>query len=81
MGLIKKVEENDPSTVRLWVAPVTGIILCADERFADNFGVTHAEVAGRAFSTLGPDIEALDRWAARVRMAFELAVQGSHHHR
>jgi hypothetical protein len=63
MGLIRVLQDTDPSVVRLWVAPSTGAILCADDRFADNFGIAHAEVAGRAFSTLGPDIEALERWA------------------
>lgn len=61
MGLIRTVEDTDPSRVRLWVAPVSGAILCADERFSDCFGVSHAEMAGRSFSTLGPDIEALDK--------------------
>ncbi|GBF97004.1 hypothetical protein Rsub_09801 [Raphidocelis subcapitata] len=61
MGAIRSAPDPDPSVVRLWAAPVTGTILCADERFADNFGVSHAEVAGRAFSTLGPDIAALER--------------------
>lgn len=60
MGLMRRAEEPDPSVVRLWVAPASGVILCADERFADNFGISHADVAGRAFSTLGPDMEALD---------------------
>ncbi|KAI8467685.1 MAG: hypothetical protein J3K34DRAFT_523567 [Monoraphidium minutum] len=61
MGVLHCAEESDPSVVRLWVTPGSGIILCADERFADNFGVSHADVAGRPFSTLGPDMEALNR--------------------
>jgi hypothetical protein len=61
MGLIKVLQDQDPAIVRLWVAPATGAILCADERFADNFGVTNLEIAGRPFSTLGPDIEALEK--------------------
>ena len=64
MGVMRRAEEPDPSVVRLWVTPASGLILCADERFADNFGVTNADIAGRAFSTLGLDMEVLDKWVS-----------------
>ena len=61
MGLVRHLEDQDRSCVRLWVAPISGIILCADERFGDNFGITSADIAGRPFSSLGPDMETLER--------------------
>lgn len=65
MGVARVAPSDDPNVVRLWVAPSSGAVLTADEAFADHFGINASELVGRNLSTLGPDIEALDRLVAR----------------
>lgn len=65
MGVVRPAACDDPNVVRLWVAPGSGVMLTADEAFADQFGVPAGELVGRSLSTLGPDIEALDRLVSR----------------
>jgi len=62
MGVVRPTRCEDASVVRLWVVPGTGVILAADESFADHFGVEAGQLVGRGVGMLGPDIEALDRW-------------------
>lgn len=61
LGLLRVERSEDASLVRVWVAPGSGLILTADESFADGFGVAAGELVGRGLSSLGPDIEKLDR--------------------
>ena len=53
------------SVVRLWVLPGTGMVLAADDTFSDHFGIASAELVGRSVSTLGPDIQAIERCEAQ----------------
>jgi hypothetical protein len=46
--------------LQVWATP-TGIVLCADERFRDWFGVPSKELVGRSISSLSTDIEGFDR--------------------
>jgi PAS domain-containing protein len=64
MGVVRPACPDEHGSVRVWVAPGSGVILTADETCADQFGITAAELVGRGLSTLGPDIEAIDKWAA-----------------
>jgi hypothetical protein len=50
--------------LQVWATP-TGIVLCADERFRDWFGVPSKELVGRSISSLSTDIEGFDRCALR----------------
>ena len=61
MGCVRPTHSADPLVVRMWVAPGSGFILTADEAFVDQFGVPAADLVGRPASTLGLDIEALEK--------------------
>jgi hypothetical protein len=63
MGVIRPSRNEGDGRVRVWVAPGSGLVLTADEAYADLFGFEAAELVGRCVSTLGPDIESLDRCA------------------
>lgn len=61
LGMVRTTKSDDESMVRVWVAPVSGLILTAEEQFADQFGVPAYELVGHGLASLGPDIEALDK--------------------
>ncbi len=61
MGVVRETVVEDKQLVKVWCT-TNGTILCADQRFSDWFGVPPAEIVGRSFSSLGADIEGLDRW-------------------
>jgi hypothetical protein len=47
--------------LQVWTTP-NGIVLCADDRFRDWFGLPSKELVGRSISSLSTDIEGFDRW-------------------
>jgi hypothetical protein len=56
--------------LQVWVTP-SGLVLCADERFRDWFGVPSKELVGRSISSLSTDIEGFDRcgcWGSGIRV-------------
>lgn len=61
MGVVRPPRARDATSVRVWATPGTGVILTADESFSDQFGVPAAELLGRSVSSLGPDIEVLNK--------------------
>ncbi|KAI8474715.1 MAG: hypothetical protein J3K34DRAFT_518018 [Monoraphidium minutum] len=66
LGVIRPSAAGANGAVRVWVAPGSGLILTADEAYAHEFGTPVSELAGRLASSLGPDIEALDRLVAEA---------------
>ena len=60
MGAIKFAVTEDPNVVKLWTT-TTGIIMCADQKFSDWFGVTPTDMLGRSFTSLGTEIEVLEK--------------------
>ena len=63
LGVLRTTNNDDANIVKLWATP-SGQILCADQRFSDWFGVTPADLVGKPFSSLGTDIEALEKCVA-----------------
>ena len=61
LGVVRPACAESQDIVRLWVAPSSGLILTADETCSDQFGLVAAELVGRCLSTLGPDIEVLEK--------------------
>ena len=60
LGVLRTTNNDDANLVKVWATP-SGQILCADQRFSDWFGVTPTDMVGKAFSSLGTDIEMLDK--------------------
>jgi hypothetical protein len=60
MGVIHKPEVTDTTAVKVWMT-MTGVVLCADELFNDAFGMEPATLVGRSFTSLGTDMEAIQR--------------------
>ena len=60
LGVIRKPQVQDMSTVRLFMT-TAGTILCADDHFYNTFGVDPLSLVGRSFSSLGTDMEALQK--------------------
>ncbi len=48
------------TAVHAWLSN-TGIILCAEQRVTDVIGITAQELVGRPLSSLGADMQALDK--------------------
>eukprot|EP00883_Tetradesmus_obliquus_P002715 jgi/Sobl393_1/12921/SZX78204.1 len=63
MGVLRNRVDDDPNIVRVWTTPA-GVVLCADERFRDWFGLPSGELVGRPVSGLSTDIEGFDRFIA-----------------
>ena len=63
LGVLRTTNTDDANRVKVWATP-SGQILCADQRFSDWFGVTPADLVGKPFSSLGTDIEALEKCVA-----------------
>jgi hypothetical protein len=60
MSVLRPATAPDPSLVKVWVT-TNGVVLCADERFRDWFGMNGRELVGRSISTLSTDIEGFDK--------------------
>jgi hypothetical protein len=60
MGAVKSAVSEDPNLVKLWTT-TTGIIMCADQKFSDWFGMTPTDMLGRSFTSLGSDMEILEK--------------------
>jgi hypothetical protein len=46
---------------KVWVAPGSGIVLCSDTNFADQFASDSCDMVGRTFASLGTDTVLLER--------------------
>jgi hypothetical protein len=66
MGVVRHAPRDDDGTVRLWVAPGSGLVLTADEAFSDAFGFNVHELVGRPLTSLGPDVDALEKYVVVV---------------
>jgi hypothetical protein len=60
MSVLRPATAPDPALVKVWVT-TGGVVLCADERFRDWFGLAGRELVGRAISSLCTDIEGFDK--------------------
>lgn len=56
MGVLRPAINNDPKLVKVYTT-VGGMVLCAEDRFSDMFGVAAQELIGRPFTSLfGVDV-------------------------
>lgn len=60
MGVLKHVEP-DPSVIKAWIMPGTGVMLCVDQRFADWLGKSGVDTIGHHFKSLAVDQGELER--------------------
>jgi hypothetical protein len=60
MGILRKFQVKDDGNVTVFALP-NGTVLCADNSFADCFGLAAKDVMGRTISGLSTDQEAFDK--------------------
>jgi hypothetical protein len=60
MGVVKAAVSDDPTLVKLW-ATTTGIVLCADARFVDWFGMTTNDLIGKKINSLATDLDVVEK--------------------
>ncbi len=63
MAVVRTLKEETTGTsspVKAWCS-ASGIILCAEQRIADVLGMAAQDLVGRPLSSLGSDIQALDK--------------------
>ncbi|GBF92718.1 hypothetical protein Rsub_05087, partial [Raphidocelis subcapitata] len=77
MGVVRPTRGDGDGRVRVWVAPGSGLVLTADEAYADLLGIEAAELVGRVASSLGPDIEAIERFLPPIDVEIEVEQGGT----
>lgn len=60
LGVLRSSVSKDSRVLRVYTTAL-GVVLCAEERFSDYFGMDSKDLIGKKFSLLGVDVDAIER--------------------